>query len=445
MSIANDLNDVMAASANTLARLAVFAEHIPDEWINAAAALSAKVTIRRRRLPADLVLWLVVGMAFFRNEPISEVARRLNICAEGLANEALLADSALSQARQRLGKQPLAWLFKQCADVWGCERYPEDLWHGLQVFAVDGALFRTQDTPELRAHFGSGNTSTDRQTPYPMLRLVALMNVRSHVIANAAISPYRKGEIPLASEFIHSLPNDSVTLLDKGFFSADLLLRIQNEASNRHWLIPERQGLVYTELKRYGEGDRLLQMTVSPQARKKNPALPAQWQVRAVSYEVAGKEKTVFTSLPAARFSAAQVAALYHERWEIELGFRDIKSAMQHNAMTLRSKKVDLVYQELWGLLLGYNLVRREASQAAVAHRRAPNEVSFKFACQFIANQLAIMAGALSPSHTPRRLNELRGCIGSMFIEKRPRPSRPRAVKISKTRYPVDRKAAPLK
>ncbi|GAA4493287.1 hypothetical protein GCM10023095_03220 [Pseudaeromonas paramecii] len=153
MSIANDLNDVMAASANTMARLAVFAEHIPDEWINAAAALSAKATIRRRRLPADLVLWLVVGMAFFRNEPISEVARRLNICAEGLANEALLADSALSQARQRLGKQPLAWLFKQCADVWGRERYPEDLWHGLQVFAVDGALFRTQDTPELRAHF----------------------------------------------------------------------------------------------------------------------------------------------------------------------------------------------------------------------------------------------------------------------------------------------------
>ena len=445
MSIANALNDAMDASAETLARLDLFTHHIPDEWIIAAATLSDKATIRRRRLPADLVLWLVVGMAFFRNEPISEVARRLNICAEGLANDVLLADSALSQARQRLGKQPLEWLFKQCANVWGPERYPEDQWHGLQVFAVDGALFRTQDTPELRAHFGSGNTPTDRQTPYPMLRLVTLMNVRSHVIANAAISPYCRGEIPLASEFIHSLPDNSVTLLDKGFFSADLLLRIQAGGANRHWLIPERRGLVYTELEHYGDGDRLLQMSVSPQARKKNPDLSEQWQVRAVTYEVAGKEKTVFTSLPVERFSAAQVATLYHERWEIELGFRDIKSSMQHNAMTLRSKKVELVYQELWGLLLGYNLVRREASQAAVAHQRAPNEISFKFASQFIANQLAIMAGALSPAHTPRRLEELRGCIGSMFIEKRPRPSRPRAVKISKTRYPVNRNAAPLK
>ncbi len=118
MSIANDLNDVIEASGYMLARLAIFADHIPDEWLRAAATLSEKATIRRR-LPSDMVLWLVVGMAFFRNEPISEVARRLNICAEGLANDALLADSALSQARQRLGKQPLEWLFKQCADVWG--------------------------------------------------------------------------------------------------------------------------------------------------------------------------------------------------------------------------------------------------------------------------------------------------------------------------------------
>ena len=141
----------------------------------------------------------------------------MNICADGLANEVFLAKSGLSQARQRLGKQPVEWLFQQCANVWGYERYPQDDWHGLQVFAVDGALFRTPETPDLRAHFGSGNTSSDRQTPYPVLRLVALMNARSHVIANVAISPYRKGEIPLAKDFVETIPTDSVTLLDKGF------------------------------------------------------------------------------------------------------------------------------------------------------------------------------------------------------------------------------------
>ncbi|WP_339470750.1 IS4 family transposase [Pseudomonas sp. EL_65y_Pfl1_R83] len=445
MPVAQDLSAVLDFAERPLSRLEVFADHIPDEWITAAATLADKATIRRRRLPSDMVLWLVIGMALFRGEPVIEVACRLNICADGLANEVLLAKSALSQARQRLGKQPIAWLFQQCANAWGYERYPQDDWHGLQVFAVDGALFRTPETSALREHFGSGNTSSERQTPYPVLRLVALMNARSHIIANAAISPYRKGEIPLARDFVEAIPNDSVTLLDKGFFSADLLLSIQSPEQNRHWMIPERKGTVRTEIECYGDGDYLVQMKVSPQARKKNPVLPEYWQVRAVSYEVEGKEKTVFTSLPASRFSAEQVATLYHERWEIELGFRDIKSSMQDNALTLRSKTVELVYQELWGLLLAYNVVRREASQAAVAHNRAPSEVSFKFACQHIASHLVVMAGAVSPSHTPRRLEELRGSIGVLFITKRPRPARPRAVKMSKTRYPINRNAAPLK
>jgi hypothetical protein len=392
-----------------------------------------------------MVLWLVLGMALFRNESIGEVARRLNICAEGLANEELLARSALSQARQRLGEEPMKWLFKESAAVWGRERYSHDDWHGLQLFALDGALFRTQDTPELRAHFGSGNTSSTRQTPFPMLRLAALMNVRSHVLVDGAISPYRRGEIPLAQPLLDKLPNHSITLLDKGFFSANLLLGIAQSGEQRHWVIPERKRLVYEVVEDYGPGDRLVKMTVSPQARKANPQLPENWHARAVTYEVRGASKTVFTSLPASEYSAEQVAQLYHQRWEIELGFRDIKSSMQHNAITLRSKKVALVYQELWGLMLAYNVVRREASKAAQAHHRAPHEVSFKFAFEFIAAQLIVMAGALSPAHTPRRLGELRGSISNLFIEKRPRPSRPRAVKISKTRYPVNWCAAPLK
>lgn len=194
----------------------------------------------------------------------------------------------------------------------GLERYRDDTWQGLQVFAVDGALFRTADTPELREHFGSGNTSSNRQTPHPVLRVVTIMNVRSHVIADAAISPYRRGEIPLAMPFIDSLPDNSVTLLDKGFYGADLLLSLQNSGINRHWLIPARKGLKYTLLDEEESNDMLIEMNVSPQARKKNPSLPEKWQVRAVTYEVQGKQKTVFTSLPRTNYDAKAVAELYH-------------------------------------------------------------------------------------------------------------------------------------
>ena len=426
--------------------LSTFTHNIPIEWVESAIKLSSSDTISRRRLPADQVLWLVLGMAIFRDEPIHEVARRLNICAQGLASLDLLARSGVTEARKRLGADPVEWLFRQTGQYWGHERYPDDQWQGLQVFAVDGALFRTQDTTDLREHFGSGNTSTQRQTPFPMLRLVALMNVRSHTLVDAQISPYRRGEIPLAAKFISQIPNNSITLFDKGFWSADLLLSLSMQGQGRHWLIPERKNLKSDVIETYAEGDVRVRMKVSPQARKKNPMLPEYWEVRQVSYAVrGGRIKTVLTSLPADQYPAKDIARLYQERWEIELGFRDIKSSMQHNAITLRSKTVELVYQELWGLLLTYNIIRREAAFAAVAFGRSPSDIRFKPVCQYIAVQLIVMANANPLSRTGRRLSELRSGIGSLFLERRSRATTPRTVKMSKTRYPVDRNAAPLK
>lgn len=443
MSVQQDLLDL--GDLFNFCDLSTFTQNIPIEWVASALDLSSQATIRRRRLPADQVLWLVLGMALFRDEPVHEVARRLNICAQGLASDHLLARSGVTEARKRLGADPVEWLFRKTGTQWGAERYRDDTWQDLQVFAVDGALLRTPDTPELRDHFGSGNTSTDRQTPFPMLRLVALMNVRSHLILDAQLSPYRRSEMRLADEFLQQIPNHSVTLFDKGFWSADLMLSLSGAGNHRHWLIPAKKGLVCEEVARYNQHDRLVCMKVSPQARKRNPTLPAHWEAREVSYEIQGKVKTVMTSLPANIYSTEAVAKLYQERWEIELGFRDIKSSMQQNAMTLRSKKVELIYQEVWGLLLAYNVIRREASQAAEAFGRAPSDIRFKPACQYIAVQLIVMAAANPVSATGRRLAELRKGVGGLFLDHRPRPSRPRTVKISKTRFPVDRKAAPLK
>jgi hypothetical protein len=443
MSVQQDLLDL--GDLFNFCDLSTFTQNIPIEWVASALDLSSQATIRRRRLPADQVLWLVLGMALFRDEPVHEVARRLNICAQGLASDHLLARSGVTEARKRLGADPVEWLFRKTGTQWGAERYADDAWHDLQVFAVDGALLRTPDTPELRNHFGSGNTPSDRQTPFPMLRLVALMNVRSHVILDAQLSPYRRSEMRLADEFLQQIPDHSVTLFDKGFWGAELLSSLSSAGINRHWLIPAKKGLVCEEVVRYSQHDRLVRMKVSPQARKRNPALPSHWEVREVSYEIQGKVKTVMTSLPAKTYNTETVAKLYQERWEIELGFRDIKSSMQQNAMTLRSKKIELIYQEVWGLLLAYNVIRREASQAAVAFGRAPSDIRFKPACQYIAVQLIVMAAANPISATGRRLAELRAGIGGLFLDHRPRPSRPRTVKISKTRFPVDRKAAPLK
>jgi hypothetical protein len=227
--------------------LSAFTQNIPVEWVASALELSSQASIRRRPLPSDQVLWLVLGMALFRDEPVHEVARRLNICAQGWASKDRLARSGVSQARMRLGADPVEDLFRKTGGQWGCERYAGDQWHGWQVFAVDGALLRTPDTEELRAHFGSGNTGTQRQTPFPMMRLVALMNVRSHVMVDAQLSPYRRGEIRLAEPFLQQIPDHSITLFDKGFWSADLLLSLASTGHARHWLTPARKHLVTEE------------------------------------------------------------------------------------------------------------------------------------------------------------------------------------------------------
>ncbi|MGS6551878.1 transposase, partial [Escherichia coli] len=189
----------------------------------------------------------------------------------------------------------------------------------------------------------------------------------------------------------------------------------------------------------------LLKLKVSLQARKKNPALPEFWYARAVTYEVNGMEKTVLTSLPADCYKAKEVAELYHSRWETEVGFRNLKSSLLNNALVLRSRKVELLEQEVWGMLQAYNLIRREATKAAEKHKKAASEISFKFAFQFIATEMIVLGNTASPGTIPKRLEHLRGALEVVFITKRPRPSRPRSVKISKTRYPVKHSAAPLK
>ena len=221
---------------------------------------------------------------------------------------------------------------------------------------------------------------------------------------------------------------------------------LMSGGNERHWLIPKRSNTAYEVVKVYGDGDALWRMTVSPQAKKMNPELPAYRDVRAVTYEVQGKPKTVLTSLPQSDYTADQIALLYQQRWEIELSFRDIKSSILNNAVTLRSKTVDLIYQEMWGMLLAYNVVRREASHAAASHGQRASNVRFKMAFTYIASNLIVMAAAKPESKTGMHLKNLRSGIGNLFLEsKKARPNRPRMVKQPKTRYPVSRNTVSLK
>src|SRR5512133_950989 len=130
---------------------------IDPDWIEEALEATGTATLRRRRLPAEQVIWLVLGMALYRNRPIDEIVAKLDLALPGPRGPTP-ARSAVAQARARLGEEPMQWLFERCAETWAHESARKYAWRGLALYGVDGTTARVPDSPENREHFGGQST-----------------------------------------------------------------------------------------------------------------------------------------------------------------------------------------------------------------------------------------------------------------------------------------------
>ncbi|MBW2279091.1 MAG: IS4 family transposase, partial [Deltaproteobacteria bacterium] len=220
MRLENSLGCVAELSPDELAS---FRADLDPQWIEAALQATGTATLRKRRLPAEQVVWLVIGMALFRNKAITEVASSLDIALPTPTGEPTAARSAVSEARGRLGEEPLAWLFGRCAKEWAHASADRQRWRGLALYAVDGTTMRVPDTDENREHFGLASGKRGN-SGYPLMRLVAVTAVRSHLLAKVEFGPYTNGEYTYAAKVWHTMPDHSLTLIDKNFLSAALLL-----------------------------------------------------------------------------------------------------------------------------------------------------------------------------------------------------------------------------
>lgn len=414
--------------------------NIPEEWVEEALLATGTASMRRRRLPANQVVWLVIGMALFRNRAIVEIVDKLDLALPG--RSPTVAASAVPKARARLGTEPLAWLFTRCADEWGHASANAHPWRGLALYGVDGSTLRVADSDENRAFFGG--TKTHRGiSGYPLVRLAALMALRSHLLTSVAFGAYDNGEHIYANDLWPSVPNDSLTILDKGFFAAGVLIPLARSGQQRHWLVPAKSNLRSRVVQRFGPRDLLVEMDVSRQARAKDPTLPKTWRARAITYQRKGfRPRTLLTSLlDAEQYPANEIVALYHERWELELGFAEIKTHMLEREETLRSKSPAAVEQEIWGVLLAYNLVRLEMERVADEAGVEPTRISFVAALHLIVDEWMWLA-VTSPGAIPSRLRDLRSNLKRFILPPRRSERRyPRAVKIKMSNYPRKRRS----
>jgi hypothetical protein len=406
-------------------------------WIEEALEATGTATIRKRRLPAEQVVWLVIGMCIFRDLSMKELVATLDLALPGTRG-IRVAPSSIVQARDRLGDEPVRWLFERMATTWGHASARKHAWRGLALYGVDGTTVRVPDSVENREHFGGQDVRWQSTSGYPLARMVTLMALRSHILAGASFGPY-DSEYTYANQLWSQIPDESLTLLDRYFLSARVLISIARSGSNRHWLTRATTRTKSRRLKKFAAGDELVQLDVSRSARAQDPSLPATWEMRAITYRRRGfQPQILLTSLvDPKRYPAAEIVALYHERWEIELGYNEVKRVMLRREESTRSKSPRGVAQELWGLGIAYNLVRFEAERAAEEAGVAPTRISFTAALTFVETALRTW-GTESAGRLPERLRKLREDVGHFILPERRQRSYPRAVKLKMSNY--DRK-----
>ncbi|MBC7006811.1 IS4 family transposase [Photobacterium sp. BZF1] len=410
---------------------------IEMEWIEQALHSTNKASIRRRRLPAQQAVWLVIWMGLQRNKSIKEVCSSLDLALQPQPENSWsrVAPSVLTDSRRRLDEAPLAALFKTAVSAWEADALQPNNALNLNVLAVDGTTFRCPDSEENAEAFGFISKT---YKPYPQLRLVGLMAAETRMMLGAAFDACNVGEATLARCLLTDVPANSLTLFDRCYFSADLLLSWQEAAVNSHWLTPVKRKLRYEVIEQYAGNDMLIAMPISQQARKKNPELPATWQARLVLYkDPAGEIEGFITSLiDPNQYQLEELLSIYWQRWEIEEGFGEIKQTQLQSEVTLRSRFPSGVKQEIWGVLLAYNLVRLEMVQIAADANVKPTRVSFTAAINLIDTQLRWLA--LSPDGTlPTKLKQMRESLSHFILpDKRKDRTFPRSVLYVPPKYP---------
>ena len=203
-----------------------FLASLDPEWIEEALLSTGTATIRRRRLPAEQVVWLVIGMCIFREQSMRELVASLDLALPG-SRGIRVAPSSIVQARERLGDEPLRWLFERTASTWGHSSARTHAWRGLALYGVDGTTVRVPDSVENREEFGGQTTRWDSTSGYPLVRMVTLMALRSHILAGARFGAYATSEYELSVELWPLIPDHSLAIVDLGFFSARTLLGLE--------------------------------------------------------------------------------------------------------------------------------------------------------------------------------------------------------------------------
>lgn len=390
--------------------IGVLTRVFPPEVVDAVIAQAARRERRQRLLPARVVVYYVLAMALFGQASYEEVMRQL---VEGLSwasgwqtSWEVPSKAAIFRARRRLGVEPLELLFSAVATPLASASTRGAFYRDLRLMSVDGTCLDVADTPANAAALGRpGSSRREGGGAFPQLRLVGLAESGTHAITDVALGPYSTSENALADELIGSLKPGMLCLADRGIYSFKRFTAAQESGAHLCWRVAG--GLLLPREQPLADGSFLSRIYPSQtdQRAKRNGV-----EVRVIEYgiddpgipQANDRYRLASTILDPARAPAAELAALYGERWELEGALDELKTHQRGARVVLRSKDPDGVYQEAYGYLCTHYAIRRVMHDAALQADLDPDRLSFIQGLRATRRSTRSHPGFSPPQHPSR-------------------------------------------
>lgn len=367
---------------------------------------------RSRLLPARVVVYYTLALCLFFGDSYEEVMRKLTHGLMSLGSWrkdwVVPTTGAISKARMRVGAQPLQLLFERLARPMALRGTPGAWLRSRRIMAVDGVVFNLPDTDDNEEGFG--RCGGDNPSPCPQARVAALVECGTHAVVAARIDPWRTSERVQIHALLGAFEPDMLIIADAGVYSYELWKAAYGTSADLLWRVSVSLDL---PVRRMLPDGSYLSLVGDPAKKRRNRENTRKGystrvdvdvvEVRVVEYEIPNREgrtefiRVITTILDPVEASAAELAAVYHQRWEEESVFGEIETDLRGGAdVVLRSKHAETVRQEIWALLLTHYAIRHLMCEGAEQGDIDVDRLSFIRSFRAVRRQVSDQA-AFSP------------------------------------------------
>lgn len=360
---------------------------ISPDVIEQTLGKTKSIEERKRKLPSQLVVCLVIAMSLWSSDSMGTVLKNL---VNGLSRQwtrlgkywKMPNSASISEARQRVGSQVMSQLFERVVRPQASFETAGAFLGGLRVMAVDGTVLDVPDSKANARVFGYPGSRPGTRSAFPKVRLVLLVEAGTHLIVDALLCPYHISERVRAKKLLRSVTQGMLLMWDRGLHSYAMVQATLKQGCAYLGRVPAN--VKFSVEKVFDDGSYLSWIHPDGKSKKKGAT---KIQVRVIEYTIdtdAGQQtyRLITSSMDITLFPALLLAAEYHQRWEIENTIDELKTHLNGRKTPIRSLKPREVVQEIYGWLLGHYTVRclmfQAAQQAGVSPLRLGNTCTLK-------------------------------------------------------------------